>query len=152
MSPNYPEISTAHVTDAHLDAIIAIDAKVGGVERPDYFFTKLSRAAAENQIPTSLVALIGPKVVGFLMGETLIGEFGIEGGAATVTVDTIGVDPEYRRRGVATTLLTDYLTNARGLGVQRVVTYVDWNDWDLLQFFHAGEFVPAKTIALEREL
>lgn len=150
MSPNYPEIETATVTAEHLEDIIDIDAAVGGEERPDYFRTKLARSVGDDPFSTSLVAKVGPKVVGFIMGELLIGEFGVTG--KTVTVDTIGVRPDYRRRGVASTLLTDYLTFMRSHDVKRVLTFVDWSDWDLMRYFHSQDFAPGTTLALERKL
>lgn len=150
MSPNFPEIETLPATAEHLEDIVAIDAAVGGEKRPDYFQAKLARAVGADPFSTSLVACVGPKVVGFIMGELLIGEFGVSG--KTVTVDTIGVRPEYRRRGVASTLLTDYLTTMRGHGVERVLTFVDWSDWDLMRYFHAQDFAPSTTLALERKL
>ena len=150
MSPNFPEIQTVPVTAEHLEDIIAIDAAVGGMERPEYFRTKLARAISDDPFSTSLVAKVGPKVVGFIMGDVLIGEFGVTG--KTVTVDTIGVHPEYRRRGVARTLLEDFLISLHGLKVERVLTFVDWSDWDLMRYFHAQDFKPGTTLALERKL
>ena len=34
-------------------------------------------------------------------------------------------------------------------GVEKINTLVDWNDWQLIRFFSASRFVPAKTINLE---
>ncbi len=150
MSTDSPDFLTCPMTDEHLDAIIDLDARVRGEERREYFRMKHARIQHENRVSPSLVAVQGDQLIGFIMGDVLVGEFGVEG--ATVAIDTLGVEPEYRRQGIGNQLMEDFLANAKVLGMVRVVTFIDWNDPQLLWFFSSHEFEPARAIALERKL
>ena len=150
MGSDTPDILSLPLTEEHLDAIADLDARVRGQERREYFRLKLARTQQENRVSPSLVAMHDDKLIGFVMGDVLVGEFGVEG--ATVAIDTLGVEPGYRRQGVGNKLMKDYLANVRALGMVRVVTFVDWNDPQLLWFFSSHQFEPARAIALERKL
>ena len=134
------------------DAVVGIDEKVLKTARPEYYemkFEKLFRS--KDYIPTSLVAQEeGGKVVGFVMGELFLGEYGIFQEVATL--DTIGVDPDCQQKGIGKQLIEELMDHLRELGVQKIHTLVDWNDSKLVEFFRANEFTPSKTINLERSL
>ena len=134
------------------DAVVGIDEKVLKTARPEYYemkFEKLFRS--KDYIPTSLVAQEeGGKVVGFVMGELFLGEYGIFQEVATL--DTIGVDPDCQQKGIGKQLMKELMDHLRELGVQKIHTLVDWNDSRLVEFFRANEFTPSKTINLERSL
>ena len=134
------------------DAVVGIDEKVLKTARPEYYemkFEKLFRS--KDYIPTSLVAQeVGGKVVGFVMGELFLGEYGIFQEVATL--DTIGVDPDCQQKGIGKQLIEELMDHLRELGVQKIHTLVDWNDSKLVEFFRANEFTPSKTINLERSL
>ena len=89
-------------------------------------------------------------VVGFVMGEIYMGEYGIFQEEARL--DTIGVDPAYQHKGVGEQLVTEFMDHLRSLGVQKVNTLVDWNDSNLIRFFSANRFIPSRTINLERQI
>jgi ribosomal protein S18 acetylase RimI-like enzyme len=134
------------------DAVVGIDEKVLKTARPEYYemkFEKLFRS--KDYIPTSLVAQeVGGKVVGFVMGELFLGEYGIFQEVATL--DTIGVDPDCQQKGIGKQLIEELMDHLRELGVQKIHTLVDWNDSKLVEFFRANEFTPSKTINLERSI
>ena len=134
------------------DAVVAIDAKVLKTSRPDYYKMKFEKFFNSNDyLPASLVAAAADgAVVGFVMGELYMGEYGIFQEEATL--DTIGVDPDYRQRGIGKQLINEYMDHLRKLGVQKINTLVDWNDSNLIHFFSANRFSPSKTINLERIL
>jgi N-acetylglutamate synthase-like GNAT family acetyltransferase len=88
--------------------------------------------------------------VGFVMGELFLGEYGIVQEQATL--DTIGVDPDCRHKGIGRQLMKEFMDHLRELGVQKLHTLVDLDDSKLMQFFRANEFTPSKTINLERSL
>jgi ribosomal protein S18 acetylase RimI-like enzyme len=132
-------------------AVVVIDEKVFSHARPEYYETKFARALDEkNRIPLSLVAEIGGKVVGFAMCELFIGEYGIP--VTTATLDTIGIDPDFQGQGVARQLMEKLIEHLRKAGVQKINALVDWNDWQLIRFFSASGFGPAKTINLELKI
>ncbi len=134
------------------DAVVGIDAKVLKTSRPEYYemkFEKLFRS--KDYLPASLVAEEEDgTVVGFVMGELFMGEYGIFQEEATL--DTIGVDPAYQHKGIGEQLINEFMDHLRKLGVQKINTLVDWNDSKLIHFFSVNQFSPSKTINLERRL
>ena len=134
------------------DAVVAIDEKILKVSRPEYYRLKFEKLVqSKDYVPTSLVAELGDgTVVGLVMGELYIGEYGISQEKASL--DTIGVDPDYQHKGIGEQLINEFMDHLRTLGVQRINTLVDWNDSKLIHFFSANRFSPSKTIYLERNL
>lgn len=134
------------------DAVVAIDERVLNISRSDYYEMKFDKLFKSQEfIPTSLVAEKGDgTVVGFIMGQLYMGEFGIFREEASL--DTIGVDPAHQHKGIGEQLVSEFVDHLRELGVQRVNTLVDQNDTKLKHFFEANEFGPSKTINLERTI
>jgi len=100
-----------------------------------------------NDPPTGIVAQLDDKVIGFILGEVSGWEFGVP--ASVGWIDTIGVDPEYQKRGVAKALMDELIKNFRTAGVKNIYTLVNWSDWDLLQFFRRMGFTRGDMINLE---
>ena len=133
------------------DAVVGIDGKVLNSSRPQYYELKFEKLfKSKDYLPTSLVAEEDGTVVGFVMGELYMGEYGIFQEEASL--DTIGVDPDYQNKGVGEQLINEFMEHLRQIGVQKVNTLVDWNDSKLIQFFSANQFSPSTTINLERNL
>ena len=135
------------------DAVIKIDEKVLKASRSEYYEMKFEKLIhSKDYLPTSLVAVAEDgTLVGFIMGELYMGEYGIFQQEATL--DTIGVDPDYQQRGIGEQLMTEFLDHLRALGVQKINTLVDTNDSKLMHFFNKNQFSPSKTIInLERRL
>jgi predicted N-acetyltransferase YhbS len=134
------------------DAVVGIDEKVLKASRPEYYelkFEKLFRS--KDYLPVSLVAEEEDgTVVGFVMGELYMGEYGIFQEAATL--DTIAVDPDYQHKGIGEQLINEFMDHLKKVGVEKVCTLVDWNDSRLIHFFSANQFSPSRTINLERRL
>lgn len=140
------------MTAGDFDAVVAIDEKVLKAARPEYYEMKFEKLfQSKDYVPASLVAEEQDgTVVGFVMGELFLGEYGIFQEQATL--DTIGVDPDCQHKGIGKQLINEFMDHLRELGVQRVHTLVDWDDAKLTEFFRANEFIPSKTINLERSL
>lgn len=134
------------------DAVVRIDERVLKVARPDYYKMKFDKLVhSKDYVPTSLVAeKEDGTVVGFVMGEVYIGEYGISRERATL--DTIGVDPDNQQKGIGERLISEFMDHLRRLGVEKVNTLVDWDDSRLIRFFSENHFSPSKTINLERTL
>ena len=133
------------------DAVVGIDERVLKAPRPEYYEKKFDKLFnSKDFLPTSLVAEEDGTVVGFVMGGLYMGEYGIFQEEATL--DTIGVDPDYRNRGIGKQLIDEFLDHLKRLGVQKIHTLVDWNDTKLIHFFSANDFSPSKSINLERNL
>jgi len=134
------------------NAVVGIDEKVLKNRRLEYYKIKFEKfVESKDYLPASLVAVKEDgTVVGFVMGEIFIGEYGIFEEEATL--DTIGVDPSYQHRGIGEQLLNEFVNHLRSLRVQKINTLVNWNDSRLIHFFSANQFSPSKTINLERNL
>jgi predicted N-acetyltransferase YhbS len=132
-----------------LDAIVEIDEKVLGEYRRDYWERKLELMNNKfSQI--SLVAEMEGKVVGFILGDVSGWEFGVP--ETIGWIETIGVDPGYQKKGLATSLAHELISNLKVTGVKTIYTLVSWNNWDLLQFFHAMGFTRGDMINLELKI
>ena len=76
------------------DAVVGIDEKVLKAPRTEYYELKFEKLFnSKDYLPASLVAEEEDgSLVGFVMGELYMGEYGIFQEEATL--DTIGVDPD----------------------------------------------------------
>ena len=150
MSERTIKIRLMQVDD--FDAVVGIDAKVLKASRPEYYEMKFEKLFnSKDYLPASLVAEgEDGTVVGFVMGELFMGEYGIFQEEATL--DTIGVDPQYQHQGIGEQLMNEFMDHLRKVGVRKINTLVDWNDSKLIHFFSANQFSPSKTINLERIL
>ena len=89
-----------------IDAVVAIDTLVSKQQRREYYLRKIESVVSNpHNINTSLVAELDGKIVGFIMGDVYFGEFGIP--ETSATIDTIGVHPDHRRRGIGAHLLAE---------------------------------------------
>jgi len=135
------------------DSVLEIDEKVLNTSRREYYELKFEKLFESREyLPTSLVAeKEDGTVVGFIMGELYMGEYGIsQEGAA---LDTIVVDPLYQDKGICELLMNEFIDHLKDLDVQKINTLVDKNDSKLMQFFSANQFSPSKrVINLERSL
>jgi predicted N-acetyltransferase YhbS len=134
------------------DAVVEIDEKLFRTSRREYHEMKFEKLFhSKDYLPVSLVAETEDgKVVGFVMGELYMGEYGIFQEAATL--DTIGVDPNYQHMGIGKQLIHEFMDHLKKVGVQKVTTLIDWNYSQMIHFFSANKFSPSKTIHLERIL
>jgi ribosomal protein S18 acetylase RimI-like enzyme len=133
------------------DDVVRIDHSVFGRERSEYYENRFATALdRSDRMVTSLVAEVEGNVVGFVMGELYLGEFGIP--ETTASVDSIGVDPGFQHRGVGVALMEEFVRNMRVAGVERIYTRVFWNDLPLIRFFNSAGFAPSKMINLELEV
>jgi ribosomal protein S18 acetylase RimI-like enzyme len=132
-----------------LDAIVGIDERVLGENRRNYWERKLELTNNKSS-QISLVAEVEGEVLGFILGDVSGWEFGVP--ETIGWIDTIGIDPAYQKKGLATALARELIQNLKALGVKTIYTLVSWNDWDLLQFFHAMGFTRGDMINLELKI
>jgi len=131
-----------------IDAIVAIDEKLSGQTRKDYWRRRLDIASLRPPW-MSVVAETDGRLVGFLLGWVGESEFGIA--RPTGWVDLIGVDPAYRSRGVARALLDRFVESGRELrALERVATLIDLGQVDVREFFLRQGFQPGRMVQLER--
>jgi ribosomal protein S18 acetylase RimI-like enzyme len=153
------------LSENDLEAVVEIDKKVLGNERRAYWKRKI--AYADIYPRPALVAELEGKVVGFIMGYVSGWEFGVPDTIGWI--DTLGVDPEYQRRGIGRALFSALIENfkhsgrektlvAKELekpqieGVNVVYTLTNWNDWDLMQFYYAMGFKKGEMLNLKLKI
>jgi len=89
-------------------------------------------------------------VAGFLMARADLGEFGRT--EPTAVLDTIGVDPDHARQGVASALLDQLLLQLATLRAEQVVTEVALEQIPLLAFLGRTGFAHAQRLAFEKAI
>lgn len=144
------KIPVRSLQEGDLHALVAIDRRITGRDRAAYFHRKLTEALTGSDVRVSLVAEQDGVPVGFIMARVDFGEFGqVE---TTAVIDTIGVDPDYRNRGVGRALLSQLLANLGTLRVEKVQTEVDWQDRDLLGYLDHSGFCPSQRLCFDKPL
>ena len=128
------------VDELDISAIVAIDEKIGGRYRPEVWEQRVGYYLRRDP-EASHVALVGGKVVGFMLGEVRSGEFGLE--EPTGWIEVLGVDPDARRMAVGRKLAEALLDHFRGKGATSVRTLVDEKMEGIGGFFASLGFEPA---------
>ena len=146
----YEEVTVRGLRPKDLEDVVSLDAKITGRRREEYFKMKLQQALAETGIKVSLAAEVDEAFAGVLLCRVFYGEFGAMEKVAVL--DTFGVNPAFRGRGVGTALMRQLRTNLLGLGVPTLQTEVHWADQELLSFFQHIGFLPAQRLALDLDL
>jgi predicted N-acetyltransferase YhbS len=132
-----------------LDAIVAIDKAMWGKERPEYWSMKIEMS--ENRSPlTSLVAEMKGTVIGFIIGDASGWEYGVPNTVGWI--DTIGIHPQFQRKGIARLLFQEMMNNLKKVGVDTIYTLIHWKEWDLLHFFDKMGFQKGDMLQLEKKL
>ena len=143
-------IPVRSMTEADLEALTAIDRRATEQDRSAYYRRKHRETLYEAGVRVSLVAELDDHPVGFIMARVDFGEFGHTESEAVM--DTIGVDPGYRERGVGRALMSQLIANLATLRVDHIRTEIDWNDVGLISYLGELGFEPAQCVALSRPL
>lgn len=133
-----------------LEAIVALDSKNTGRRREEYLKLKVSESLSDTGVRMSLAAERDGELAGFLLARVYYGEFGILEQVAVL--DTFGVHPGHRGKGVGRALLRQLRNNLLGLGIPTLQTEVAWDDQELLSFFQHAGFWPAPRFCLDLDL
>jgi ribosomal protein S18 acetylase RimI-like enzyme len=143
------KVRPARIRD--LDAVIAIDATVTGLEKRDYWGSLFRRYAGTREAGRRfLVAEVGGgHVVGFVIGEVRDWEFGSPPCGWVFGID---VRPDVRLEGVGTRLLDAICASFRQAGVRTVRTMLSRDNTLILSFFRSQGMMAGPFIPLEMEL
>ena len=133
-----------------LSAIVNMEDRETGVARPDYWEKRLEISEAVRPHWASLVAEYDNRVVCFILGRAGEHEFGLPGTVAWV--EMIGVDPVYRRRGIAEELIEQFVASAEDHGIKTIFTLIDPNQAELQHFFSRLGFVHGKMVHYQKDL
>lgn len=135
-------IRTVQASD--LPAISALDARLTGASKPDYWREMLSPGRHFLVAETDKGALAG-----FIAGEIRAWEFGQPPAG---WVFAIQIDPKLRVKGVGTELFEAIVARFKEKGVTRVRTLVDRKDHLILSFFRAQGMVAGPSLQLDMDV
>ena len=145
------ELSIRPVRRGDLDAVIAIDTQVTGLEKRDYWRSVYRRYGDAAAAPSAqfLVAEAAGEVVGFVIGEVRDWEFGAPPCGWVFAID---VRPDARLAGIGTRLLESILSGFRRAGVRKVRTMLASDNTLILSFFRSQGMMAGRFIPLEMDL
>ncbi|MCX7891563.1 MAG: GNAT family N-acetyltransferase [Burkholderiales bacterium] len=148
--PATAEVAIRPVEAADLDGVIALDAAITGIAKPDYWYELFHRYGTRGrQQRFFLVAVAEGAVVGYILGEVRDWEFGQP---PCGWVFGIGVRPDGRLAGVGARLLAAILAGFRRAGVTKVRTLTSRENNLVLSFFRSQGMMAAPFIPLELDL
>lgn len=136
------------LTMKDLDAVAEIDYSLLGTRRREYCENKLEHSDTSG-VP-SLAAEVNGKVIGFILGSVSGWEYGVPENIGWI--DTLGVVKEYQKKGIARILFKEMYSMFKKVGVDTIYIFVNWRDWDLLQFFDKMGFHRGDMINLEMKI
>ena len=145
------ELSIRPVRRGDLDAVIAIDTQVTGLEKRDYWRSVYRRYGEAAAAPGAqfLVAEAAGEVVGFVIGEVRDWEFGAPPCGWVFAID---VRPDARLAGIGTRLLESICASFRRAGVRKVRTMLASDNTLILSFFRSQGMMAGRFIPLEMDL
>jgi ribosomal protein S18 acetylase RimI-like enzyme len=138
------------VAPADLEALVRVDRHITGADRAAWFRRTFDEIFRDQGLRVSMVAETDGLLVGFVMARVDFGGFGVLEPVAVL--DTLGVDPGFTHRHVASALLSQLLVNLASLQVERIRTRVRCDQPVLLSFFLATGFRPGEDLAFVREV
>ena len=142
------EIRAVRRTD--LEQVIAIDARVTGLEKRKYWASVFRRYGTGGRgEPQFLVAVADSRVVGFVIGEVRDWEFGSPPCGWVFAID---VDPSARLAGVGTRLLDAIRQSFRRAGVRKLRTMLARDNTLILSFFRSQGLMAGSLMSLEIDL
>jgi ribosomal protein S18 acetylase RimI-like enzyme len=133
-----------------LSAIVNMEERVTGVARKNYWEKRIEISEAIRPHWASLVAELDNRVVGFILGRAGELEFGLPGTVAWIEI--IGVDPAYRRQGIARRLIESFTASAEDHGIHTIFTLVDHGKAEMEQFFSQLGFAQGKMLHFQKDL
>jgi len=145
------ELAIRPVRRGDLEAVIAIDTQVTGLEKRDYWRSVYRRygESATTAGAQFLVAESAGEVVGFVIGEVRDWEFGAPPCGWVFAID---VRPDARLGGIGTRLLEAICASFRRAGVRKVRTMLASDNTLILSFFRSQGMMAGRFIPLEMDL
>ena len=138
------------------EALIALDERVTGVRKTDYWHDLFKRLGARP--PADLYIYLAQeghdeggdaRVIGFVIGEVRAWEFNSD---QCGWVFAIGVDPDARESGIGEALLARISDSFREVGVRTVRTMVARDNHLLMSFFRSEGMTAGPYLQLELDL
>ena len=130
-----------------LDAVVAIDAAIGGRTRRAYFDRRLDAALRDPKLHAQFAATDDKGLAGYILARVLEGEFGRR--APGLRLEVIGVRSDSRGLGIGASLFDALSDYGRRHGLADVLTQAAWNDHRMLRWLDAMGFTLAPNHVLD---
>jgi len=143
-------VAIRSLTADDLAAVVALDRKITGTSRRDYFEKRLAAAIRHPSRHLQLAATGPSGMIGFLLARTALGEYGRVGTAGVL--ETVGVDPGAQGTGIGRAMMAGLEDRLRARDVGSIVTQADWRNYGMLRFLHGAGFSLAPRQILAREV
>jgi ribosomal protein S18 acetylase RimI-like enzyme len=143
------ELRIRPLDELDIGAIVGIDEKIGGRYRPEVWERQIGYYLRRDP-DSSVVAELGGRVVGFMLGEVRSFEFGLE--EPTGWIEVLGVEPDQRGQGIGRRMAEAILEHFRGLGARSVRTLVNEDAQEIGDFFTSLGFAPSRWRPFARPL
>jgi ribosomal protein S18 acetylase RimI-like enzyme len=140
------DVTVRPLAAADLDAVVTLDAIIGGSARHGYFQKRL-QAALRRPGRHLQLALDDGGLVGFLLARKAGGEYGDPESA--LVVEAFGVAEKARHRGAGRRLLRRLEELARERGILLLLTQALWREHGILRFLDSAHFELASRRILE---
>lgn len=144
------ETRARSLAPADLDAVVAIDARLEGRTRRDYFERRLAHALREPGLHLQFAVDDDAGLAGYVLGRVAEGEFGRV--APAVRLETIGVRPDAKGRNLGGRLVEALVASAVKRGIRELRTTARWNDHSMLRWLDEHGFTLAPNHVVERPI
>ena len=150
-----PHIAIRRATHIDLDRMVALDARITGIAKPEYWADIFERYAARRlEQRFFLIAETHDgsemgRVVGYIVGEVRAWEFGSE---PCGWIFAFAVDPEMRLTGIGERLFHHITQLIRAAGIRTIRTMVSRDNRLVMAFFRSEGMRAGPYIQLEMEL
>ena len=134
----------------HIDDVIRIDKVITGVDHSDYLHEQFEQQLLVSDNELMIGAFEKDKIVGFLLASMRQLAFGQA--MKVAYLEMIEIDPSLQKSGIGTLLLNEFKKRCDRLGINRVITLVDWQQTLLLNFFKSQGFDKGNMIQLEMSI
>lgn len=131
----------------HIDDVIKIDSDITGEDNSDYLRAHFEDQMILGENELMIGAFEKEQLIGFLVASHRQVAFGQS--MKVAYLEMIEVDPSLQKSGIGTLLLNEFKKRCKELGVNRVITLVDWQETKLLNFFNSQGFKKGNMIQLE---
>jgi ribosomal protein S18 acetylase RimI-like enzyme len=139
------EITIRRMSDNDLREVKNIDRRITGDQRAISWPLEAEVEWAVNRPALSFVAEQDNRIVGFLLGDIRISEYGT---GLKGWIDMVGISPDHQRLGVGRQLVESFREECRKNGVKPNVIIRD-DDRQLMDFWRSVGFSRGKLINFE---
>jgi len=138
------KIKIREIKEEDLEAILELDRKLVGKQRSVTYENPIGTYLG-GDFSLSFVAVDKKKIVGFVMGQ-------LEGPGKKGWIQTLAVDPDYRRSKIGARLVEALLARYNSKGIDTVQMAASWRDAGMLSFLNSLGFTRSDMVQLEKAL